>query len=120
LRARTRITAWVIIILGTLIAFNSRTHLDSRDAALLVVVCLWIAVLAKQGWARIALPAMLLVQFSLDVHHGAGLAVAHDRIATFWLTMLIGAMSVYGWQAFVLLTEDTAKWRGNPRVSEEI
>lgn len=108
--ARTRITAWVVIILGTWSAFNSRTDLDSSDVAQLVVVGLWVAVLAKQRWARIALLAMLVVQFALGIYRGAGIAAAHHVIATFWLDLLIGAILVYGWQVFVLLTENPDNW----------
>jgi len=117
LRVRTKITAWVVIVMGSMAVIMPSKHMGSEAVHLFLIGCcfaavvLWAAVLMRQRWARKALLAVIAVQFLSGIYSATGTPAAHHKgAAAFWVLLLCMGIAIYGWQALALLTDDPANW----------
>lgn len=60
-------------------------------------------------WARKTLLAVLVIQFAYAMHSAAGLSHTRHPV-DFWVGVIVISAAIYGWQAFVLLTENPDNW----------
>ncbi len=116
MKRRTRVTAWVFVLLGIqgsfqvwntpTIAYPDRLFLAITSIA---AAAMWAFVLMRWRWARNPAIAVVVLQF-LGIMHNAWVVPSPEPM---WkILALVGSLAaaITGWQLFVLLTENPREW----------